>query len=587
MCSAIPPAPPPPAPPSPASAPVMLSVVADKGAAEALAKLQAGAVLAATMAAAEGKGAVRVMTADGTSLSLRLPPGQPLPPDGAQLAMQYITQNGLPAFKLLSINGRPASGLPLPPQQTGLPNLPDLAALLGPGGGAKPRPAPNALAQPGPAGAPVAASPGLAAGPVGLTATVIRSGPPGAVMLAPEAGTPGLEMAAPLPPALTGLASGTRLTVRIAAMAPPPQGAVSGGQPVPTGTAQPAAATAPPQPQAVPPQMAPPAPGAAGRTPSPLPPSAGQPGPVAASPPPLPGAVSANPLPASPPPAQTATLPALVLAQPTGGAALVQSPAGVLSLNVASPLQVGSLLRLEVIGQPLAPPPLAPAPSPPQGLTPGGWPSLDQAVDTLMQSDRQAAEQLMRMIPQAGPRLAAALSLFAGAVRAADVRPLLSEPVTRGLERAGRKDLAERLKQEFLDLADDAARPLGRGDWQAITLPFAHGANIDPIDLYVHRPPDDEDGGGKKGSEQRFILDVRMSVLGRIQLDGLVQKDAKRFDLIVRTAEVLPAAMCRDIAGIFAECGQLTGIKGQVSFQAGRPFVDLLPSAAPATQIVV
>lgn len=591
MCSAIPPAPPPPAPPSPASAPVMLSVVADKGAAEALAKLQAGAVLAATMAAAEGKGAVRVMTADGTSLSLRLPPGQPLPPDGAQLAMQYITQNGLPAFKLLSINGRPASGLPLPPQQTGLPNLPDLAALLGPGGGAKPQAAQNALtqnalAQPGPAGAPVAASPGLAAGPVGLTATVIRSGPPGAVMLAPEAGTPGLEMAAPLPPALTGLASGTRLTVRIAAMAPPPQGAVSGGQPVPTGTAQPAAATAPPQPQAVPPQIAPPAPGAAG-TPSPLPPSAGQPGPVAASPPPLPGAVSANPLPAGPPPAQTATLPALVLAQPAGGAALVQSPAGVLSLNVASPLQVGSLLRLEVIGQPLAPPPLAPAPSPPQGLTPGGWPSLDQAVDTLMQSDRQAAEQLMRMIPQAGPRLAAALSLFAGAVRAADVRPLLSEPVTRGLERAGRKDLAERLKQEFLDLADDAARPLGRGDWQAITLPFAHGANIDPIDLYVHRPPDDEDGGGKKGSEQRFILDVRMSVLGRIQLDGLVQKDAKRFDLIVRTAEVLPAAMCRDIAGIFAECGQLTGIKGQVSFQAGRPFVDLLPSAAPATQIVV
>ena len=69
---------------------MVLSVVADKGAAEALAKLQAGAILAAIMAAAEGKGVVRVMTADGSSLSLRLPPGQTLPPDGAQLAMQYI-----------------------------------------------------------------------------------------------------------------------------------------------------------------------------------------------------------------------------------------------------------------------------------------------------------------------------------------------------------------------------------------------------------------------------------------------------------------------------------------------------------------
>lgn len=594
MCSAIPPASPPVAPPTQASAPVVLSVVADKGAAEALAKLQAGAVLAATMAAAEGKGpdgrgTVQVMTADGSSLSLRLPPGQPLPPDGAQLAMQYISQNGLPAFKLLSINGRPLSGLPLAPQQTGLPNLPDLTALLGPGGGAKPQAAQNSLAQPGPAGAPVVTSPGLAAGPVGLTATVIRSGPPGAVMLPENAGTPGLEMNQPLPAAMTGLASGTRLTVRIAAMAPPAQGAVSGGQPVPTSTAQPAAnASVQPQGQPAAPQGVPPAP-AAGMpsTPHASHPNAQQATASTATAPSLPGGLPARPPAASPPQPQTTTMPAVVLAQPAGGAALVQSPAGVLSLNVASPLQVGSLLRLEVIGPPLPPPPLAPAPSQPQGLTPGGWPSLDQAVDTLMQSDRQAAEQLMRMIPQAGPRLAAAMSMFAGAVRSGDAKALLSEPVTRGLERAGRKDLADKLKQEFLDLAEDSARPMGRGDWHSITLPFAHGANIDPIDLYVHRPPDDEEGGGKQGSEQRFILDVRMSVLGRIQLDGLVQKDAKRFDLIVRTAEPLPAAMCRDISGIFAECGQLTGIKGQVSYQAGRPFVDILPSAAPATQIVV
>jgi hypothetical protein len=581
MCSAIPPAPPPVAPPSPASAPVVLTVVADKGAAEALAKLQAGAVLAATMAAAEGKGVVRVMTADGSSLSLRLPPGQSLPPDGAQLAMQYISQNGLPAFKLLSINGRPTGAPPLVPQQTGLP---DLATLLGPGGGTKgiAGQGPNIPSTLGPTGAPMVVSPGLAAGPVGLTATIIRSGPPGAVMLPSNSGTPGLEMTQPLPVALTGLAPGTRLTVRIAAMAPPGENAVSGGQPIPTATAQPSAQTVP---TAALPQT-PSQPSAAASAPS-VPqasqPAAPQPGTPLASP----ALGGLTPTPPAAAPQQTVSLPGVVVAQPAGGAALVQSPAGMLSLNVTSPLQPGSVLRLEVIDRPLPPPPLAPPPAPPQGLSPGGWPSLDQAVDTLMQSDRQAAEQLMRMIPQAGPRLAAAMSMFAGAVRTGDARPLLSDPVTRGLEKAGRKDLADKLKKEFLDLAEEATRPLGRGDWHSITLPFAHGANIDPIDLYVHRPPNDEEGGGKKGSEQRFILDVRMSVLGRIQLDGLVQKDTQRFDLIVRTAEPLPAAMCRDIAGIFAECGQMTGIKGMVSFQAGRPFVDLLPAAAPATQIVV
>lgn len=587
MCSAIPPAPPPAAPPTPASAPPVLSVVADKAAAEALAKLQAGAVIAAAMASSEGKGVVRVMTADGASLSLRLPPGQPLPPDGAQLAMQYISQNGLPAFKLLSINGRPTGALPLSPQQGGLPNLPDLAALLGPGGGGKSPAAQAPVAQtpssaPGPAGAPVLTSPGLAAGPVGLTAIVIRSGPPGAVMLPADAGTPGLDMTQPLPEALTGLAAGTRLTVRIAAMAPPGQNAVSGGQPIPTAmataTAQP---VAPPQPPQAPSPVA--AGGAGIMPPGPHPARGTLPGPLA----PPPSLPAGAPAPAAPQP-QTVTLPGVVVAQPANGAALVQSPAGMLSLDVGLPLPTGSVLRLEVIGRPLPPPPMAPAPNPPQGLTASGWPTLDQAVDALLQSDRQAAEQLMRMIPQAGPRLAAAMSMFAGAVRSGDARQLLSEPVTRGLEKAGRKDLAERLKKEFLDLAEDATRPMGRGDWQAITLPFAHGANIDPIDLYIHRPAQDEEGGGKKGAEQRFILDVRMSVLGRIQLDGLVQKETKRFDLIVRTAEPLPAAMCRDIAGIFAEAGQLTGIKGQVSFQAGRSFVDLPPAAgAPATQIVV
>ncbi|BAE49299.1 DNA polymerase III [Paramagnetospirillum magneticum] len=586
MCSAIPPAPPPVALPPQVSAPVVLSVVADKGAAEALAKLQAGAVLAATLTMSEGKGVVQVMTADGSSLSLRLPPGQPLPPDGAQLALQFISQNGLPAFKLLSINGRPMG---LAPQPLLPPNPPDLAALLGNSGAkagqAQNPAAPSPLAQPGPAGAPVTASPGLAAGPVGLTATVIRSGPPGAVMLPPNAATPGLDMAQPLPTALTNLAAGTLLTVRIAAMAPPGQGAVSGGQPIPTATAQPAAA---PQPQTEPVSARP----AIATGPAVAPP-AGHASPAIAQPT-MPGTAPALPagppvMPPAPaaPPSQTVTLPAIVVAQPAGGAAVIQSPAGTLSLDVGMPMPIGSVLRLEVIGRPLPPPPLAPAAGPPQGLSPGGWPTLDQAVDALLQSDRQAAEQLMRMIPQAGPRLAAAMSLFAGAVRSGDARQLLSEPVTRGLEKAGRRDLADKLKKEFLDLAEEATRPMGRGDWQAITLPFAHGANVDPIDLYVHRPPNEDEGGGKKGSEQRFILEVRMSVLGRIQLDGLVQKDTKRFDLIVRTAEPLPAAMCRDIAGIFAECGQMTGIKGQVSFQAGRSFVDLPPAGAPATQIVV
>jgi hypothetical protein len=250
-------------------------------------------------------------------------------------------------------------------------------------------------------------------------------------------------------------------------------------------------------------------------------------------------------------------------------------------------MPVGSSLQLEVLGPP-KPPVAAISTAQPQGLGANGWPNLEGAVNALAQMDQQAAEQLIRTIPQANPRLAAAMSLFAGAVRSGDFKLLASDGVTRGLDRAGRRDLADRLKKDFLDLTEDSERPRGDGDWQVITLPFAHGAQIDPIRLFVPRVSgEDKSKQGGKGQEQRFILEVQMSRLGRIQFDGLIQKDNARFDLIIRSAQSLGPDICRDIAGIFAECAQMTGVKGTVGFQSGRSFVELPPCDAQGTRIIV
>ena len=291
-----------------------------------------------------------------------------------------------------------------------------------------------------------------------------------------------------------------------------------------------------------------------------------------------------------PPPSNGAplTLPGNVIAHSPGGNSLVQTPAGLISLPGGPPLPVGGSVQLEVVGPPIPPPPVASTNTQSQqGLGPNGWPTLSSAADVLAQSDRQAAEQLIRMIPQANPRLAAAMASFAGAVRAGDFKALGGDGAIKGLDRAGRRDLADRLKRDFMDLAEEAQRPRGNGDWQVVTLPFAHGADIDPIHLYVHRHKEEDEEKGGKGQEQRFILEIRMSNLGRIQFDGLIQRDTKRFDLIIRTNEPLGAEICRDIGGIFAECGQLTGTKGTVNFQSGRPFVELPPCDAKGTRIMV
>ncbi len=609
---AIPPAPPPAPAPTTAAPPAVLTVAAGSDA-QALAALPTGSVVTVSTQAMEGK-ALLAMTADGASLDLKLPPNLQLPP-GADLTLQLIQQNGLPAFKLLAVNGRPfppgplsaggplGGGLPLPGAGDPLlaPGAPGLGAPTTGRGAAVTLGAPMGQTVTG--GALVAGP--LAGGPLGLTATVVRPAPAGAAMTG--AGADGQPHGQQAPPAgFANLPPGTQLTVRIAGITSPgatttPAQTAAGaalatqpqaGLPPPGGSALPQAQTATTDPNQARPGTTPPGAPLPSSSPSPssAPPSGAAPPGTPATPQQATApAGTAVPPPATPPPSSsppTVTLPGTVTAHSPGGTSLLQTPAGLLSLPAGPPMAVGDTVRLEVVRPPVPPPPPTTQPEQ-QGLGPNGWPTLSSAADVLAQSDRQMADQLIRMIPQANPRLAAAMSLFAGAVRAGDFKQLGGDGVIKGLDKAGRRDLADRLKRDFLDLADEAQRPRGDGEWQVVTLPFAHGADIDPIHLYVHRPGDDEDKDGGGGQDQHFILDVRMSQLGRIQFDGLVQRDNKRFDLIVRTAEPLGTEICRDIAGIFAECGQLTGVKGSVGFQSGRSFVELPPCDAKGTQIVV
>ncbi|RAU22769.1 DNA polymerase III [Paramagnetospirillum kuznetsovii] len=601
--SAIPPAPPPTPVQTTATGSAVLTVVVSSGA-EALAKLPAGSLVAATLAAVESKTLIQIKTASGETLELRLPPNLALP-ENAELSLQTVSQGGGLALKLLAVNGRP---FPFGPQLGG--GLPGAGGLLlpdlqGPGIGGKAGAALGA-GQGSAAAFGVPPTNALAAGagqpqpPLGLTATVIRPAPAGSVM--PPPGSPlatmqGAQAATP-PPGFADLAPGTQMTVRIAGIVPPGAGAPVPPLPGQGQQGQPQSQTGSQQQQ--PQSQTPPSPptgpqsaGPSGAAPafpnSPLAPTpgGGQPATPTATVPQQsvpPGATAAT---ASP--TQPVQLSGPVVSHSPGGTAMVQTQAGLVSLPSGPNIAVGSTLQLDVVAPPVPPPPsTSAAASEGQGLGPGGWPTLSSAVDSLAQLDRQTADQLVRMIPQANVRLAAAMSIFAGAVRSGDFKLLASDGVTRGLDRAGRRDLAERLKKDFLALTEEAERPRGDGEWRAITLPFAHGAQVDPVRLYVQRVSgEDKTKGGAKGQEQRFILEVEMSRLGRLQFDGLVQKDTKRFDLIIRSAHPLGPEICRDISGIFAECAQLTGIKGAVGFQSGRAFVELPPCDAQGTRIMV
>jgi len=577
---------PPTLPTAPASAPIPATVMspATAEAAETLARLAAAGAtsLEGTLTAttAQPGATARIALPDGSFLDLKIPPSFSASP-GATLTFQFQQQAGGGfVLRLAAINGRatagtPATTLTTAPGGAGLLPLPaaPVPTAVNPNGGALstagPQPG-HPLGTPGQAGlsTPTVAPALLADGLPGLTATVLRPGAapqPGGSGGLVQPGTanplatmaaggpipsPGLASASAVPTAWTTLAPGTQLPLRLAEARP----AENSGLP---------AAPAPPG--------AMPGPAAAGATA----PTAAPTGTAASLAPPSPsapliltGRVLANSIP--------------------GGGALVQTEAGLLSLPSGLSLPVGGMVRLEVVGPPLPPPP-APAPLAP-GLGTGGWPALSEALELLTRSDLRTAEVLLQAIPQSGPRLAAALAQFAVAIRQGESRLPGGESTQRGLDKIGRHDLAERLRGDLKSLSEEAVRPKGAtGEWQTLTMPFLNGAQIDPIRLHVQTPQQDEENRrGGSGGEKRFILDVEMSRLGRIQFDGLVLRESKRFDLIVRTRQPLDSVICRDIAGIFAECAQLTGIKGGVSFQAGRAFVELPPSPpAAATSLMV
>jgi hypothetical protein len=119
---------------------------------------------------------------------------------------------------------------------------------------------------------------------------------------------------------------------------------------------------------------------------------------------------------------------------------------------------------------------------------------------------------------------------------------------------------------------------------------------VDTIRLDVRQPVDpDQDragsgrGGKDQGQEHRFVVDLDLSRLGRLQMDGLVQRADKRFDLILRMETPFSSEMRRDITQLFIGTIEAIGIKGGVTFQGGGRFLSFPPSqaSAPPTAITI
>ena len=267
---------------------------------------------------------------------------------------------------------------------------------------------------------------------------------------------------------------------------------------------------------------------------------------------------------------------------------------GQVQLNARANIPVGTTVTFEVTAQ--APPQTgttATAPNPtsalpftgPAGAT-TGWPTLTESLTLLQRTDPQAAAQLAQSIPDGGPRTVVAVMAFAQALRVGDPRQWPGDGNLRALERIGPRGahLAAQLSGEVSEMAA-RSREVG-GEWRSMAVPWNADGRIERIELITRReePQDDDAKKQNAGGGTRFVINLDLSNLGSMQMDGMFRKDTRGFDLMIRTKETLPDHMRREMTGMFANSNAAMGLKGGLSFQVVKKFPDPIGDDGPAGQ---
>ncbi len=206
-------------------------------------------------------------------------------------------------------------------------------------------------------------------------------------------------------------------------------------------------------------------------------------------------------------------------------------------------------------------------------LTPGPWPVMQEIAQALAQSSPAAAQVFNNVVANAAnpTQITPAAMFFIAAVRAGDMGNWLGEKVLETLRSQGRSNLLSRLGGETSGLSRLDGGTVSQ-DWRGMSFPLIWQNEMQKVALYYKH--DGSSGGDEErsgGKQTRFIFDLNLSRMGKVQLDGLLRntgpKDTK-LDLIVRTREPFTGSMQQEMRRTYVSALEQAGFSGELSFTA-------------------
>ncbi len=199
------------------------------------------------------------------------------------------------------------------------------------------------------------------------------------------------------------------------------------------------------------------------------------------------------------------------------------------------------------------------------------WPVFDEFMDlTGMQFPGSPATQTLANIlpnPAQPAKIPAAALLFIAAVKAGDINAWLGEKNVDSLRRMGKAEFVSRMVREFSGLNKLASEPV-TPEWRGMSIPMYGEGQIDKIQLYYRHSDhgdDRDEEQAQKGRGTRFIMDLNLSQMGPVQLDGYVR--GKIVDLAVRTQHPFSAAMRHTMTQRYIRALEAGGFEGSLIFQ--------------------
>lgn len=206
---------------------------------------------------------------------------------------------------------------------------------------------------------------------------------------------------------------------------------------------------------------------------------------------------------------------------------------------------------------------------------------------TVLQTESpQAATALLTRLPTMGANFLSSSLLFWMNLIQGNVRKALGDEVADGLQATGHEDLLSSLSSPAgsSGVPSPATQEQPAPVWQHYALPFVYDGALQEARLYVKREAPRKEREQKKTSgDTRFILEVSLSQMGELQLDGLVQhKEQKTLcDLIVRTHTPFSPEEQQDMTELYTEAASITGFNGALRFSVSKHFPPLPSAGTP------